>query len=283
MSTASLTVPLCLSPGENTPFEVSPNSVEASFSAALPCSVIQWGPLLTEDVDSSKLESASLCQGVAVGCEDGTVYIFEPSPKVRNPERPSAGSPASPENQGSQPTSPRLLGIGVGNSKSRSASPSSVRSNFSPFHVTRSRIVSSVTNEQVEAPKVYVDYDEEPEKLKNLLKGKGVARDKKSFEMSPSDNSSQQDLSRISSSRRSKDDSNTSLAAPLSPGSPIRLPSSPPSPFLPPSNEFQEPRNPFCPLSMKCHVFPPSCATEKHATLKHFDRGRFFACLQQSG
>ncbi|KAH8822569.1 hypothetical protein DL96DRAFT_1745631 [Flagelloscypha sp. PMI_526] len=37
--------------------------------------------------------------------------------------------------------------------------------------MSRSRIVSGVTKEQVEAPKNYVDFEDEPEKLKDILKG----------------------------------------------------------------------------------------------------------------
>ncbi|KAJ7644581.1 hypothetical protein FB45DRAFT_898250 [Roridomyces roridus] len=54
------------------------------------------------------------------------------------------------------------------NSRSTSPSPSKA-----PFNVTsRSRIVSGITAAQVEAPKNYVDFDDEADKLKDMLKGR---------------------------------------------------------------------------------------------------------------
>lgn len=280
---APLTVPLCFSSRETSPLEISPNSVEASFSATTPSSIIQWGPPLTEDIDRSKIDDALVRQGVAVGCDDGTVYIFEPSAKIRHLERLPSGSVLHLDvrSSSSQSTSPRHLGISAGSSKSRSASPSSVKSGYSPFQVTRSRIVSSVTNEQVEAPKVYVDYDEEPEKLKNFLKGKGISREKQALETSSSD-ASHQDLCQVRPPRNVSNGSMTSSETTLSPSSSIKHSPLSPSPYPQASAGQQDPRS-FYPLSLKYHMFPPSCARGQPSILKQYDAGRFFACLQQTG
>ncbi|KAG5639735.1 hypothetical protein H0H81_000015 [Sphagnurus paluster] len=55
--------------------------------------------------------------------------------------------------------------------QSRSSTPSATSP--LPFNISqRARVVSGVTPEQVEAPKNYVDYEDEPDKLKDILKGR---------------------------------------------------------------------------------------------------------------
>ncbi|KAJ7196115.1 hypothetical protein GGX14DRAFT_700624 [Mycena pura] len=94
-----------------------------------------------------------------LACEDGMIYAFrKPRPQVKiAPQVPALHKPSPPSSH-----RPSL--------SSRSASPTSVKP---PFHVpSRSRIVSGITTTQVEAPKNYVDFDDEPDKLKDMLKGK---------------------------------------------------------------------------------------------------------------
>ncbi|EKM49792.1 uncharacterized protein PHACADRAFT_265486 [Phanerochaete carnosa HHB-10118-sp] len=49
---------------------------------------------------------------------------------------------------------------------------------YSPFHVSKSTVVSSVSTEQVEAPKNYIDFEDEQEKLKGLLRKRGGVKDR---------------------------------------------------------------------------------------------------------
>ncbi|KAH8086009.1 hypothetical protein BXZ70DRAFT_956829 [Cristinia sonorae] len=122
---------------------------------------------------------------VAIGTRDGSVFLFRSShmhpndngSHIRVISAPASGEPSS------RPASPRYPGLG--RRSVRSASPSSVMSTFSPLQVSKSRVVSAVSTEQVEAPKNYVDYDDEPEKLKGMLRGKGP-KDKPSIEAAPS-------------------------------------------------------------------------------------------------
>jgi hypothetical protein len=111
-----------------------------------------------------------------MGCEDGSLFIWhasrsppiEPSPSPRSPHQRINSlhvnkSSARPSRSSSPHPSLRA----------RSPSPSS--SSTTPFNLaSRSRIVSGVTMEQAQAPKNYVDFEEEPEKLKGMLKGSGV-------------------------------------------------------------------------------------------------------------
>ncbi|KAE9411160.1 hypothetical protein BT96DRAFT_982935 [Gymnopus androsaceus JB14] len=97
--------------------------------------------------------------GSIVGLEDGSILLLRRSeiPDKRNTLKllpPAALSHAS-----------------LATTASRSTSPSG---SHSPFPVTsRSRIVSGITTEQVEAPKNYVDFDDEPEKLEGYAQGSG--------------------------------------------------------------------------------------------------------------
>jgi hypothetical protein len=106
-------------------------------------------------------------RGLVVGCEDGTLYVFHhrlPSPP------PDAAEPAPEVIQplplkGSTKHSRYSFQSG-----SRSNSPSTTPA---PLLISpRARVVSGVSAEQVEAPKNYVDFDDEPDKLKDMLKGK---------------------------------------------------------------------------------------------------------------
>ncbi|KAK7061717.1 WD-repeats-region domain-containing protein [Favolaschia claudopus] len=97
-------------------------------------------------------DGQSSCQVCAfMGCQDGTIYAFQrPRPQVKVVQQQMLSS---------RPQSPSTT--------SRSTSPKP------PFNVTsRSKIVSGVTTTQVEAPKNYVDFDDEPDKLKDMLKGR---------------------------------------------------------------------------------------------------------------
>ncbi|KAF9561801.1 hypothetical protein CPC08DRAFT_688535 [Agrocybe pediades] len=101
--------------------------------------------------------------GIILGCQDGTVFVLHcvPSSNGTRNEVPSKTK--------SKPRPAKL-----GHSRSGSASPTHTQTILSPtFNVTaKPRVVSGVNTEQVEAPKNYVDFEDEPDKLKDILKGK---------------------------------------------------------------------------------------------------------------
>ncbi|KAK2465293.1 hypothetical protein APHAL10511_002647 [Amanita phalloides] len=96
------------------------------------------------------------------GCLDGSLFVFH-SFRSKN------GVTASPSSERKRPGR-TLRPLDLSRALSRSASPSLMSP---PFHIsTRSRVVSGITPEQVEAPKVYVDFEDEADRLKSLLEGK---------------------------------------------------------------------------------------------------------------
>lgn len=98
-------------------------------------------------------------EGLVVGCEDGTLYVFRkrPSTSLSDVVEPSVCQPLP-------------LMFTTKHQTSRSASPST---SAAPLFVPpRARVVSGISAERVEAPKNYVDFEDEADKLKDLLKGK---------------------------------------------------------------------------------------------------------------
>jgi hypothetical protein len=165
VSSSSLPVPLVF-PSSNQSGSGTENYssfLEASYHRSQQCVVKSWG---NPDIPSAELKGVSI-RGAVIGSKDGTLYVF-------NQSRP----PVAAVRQGSQPqlsrpTSPPLR-------QSRATSPASTPSPSSPapFNVSlRPGIVSGVTKEQVEAPKTYVDFDDEPDKLKDMLSGRRSPRE----------------------------------------------------------------------------------------------------------
>ncbi|GJE92636.1 WD40 repeat-like protein [Phanerochaete sordida] len=158
------------------------SSIQTSFSQAVPSCIL---PLRKDDVGGSSVAPETL-GGAIVGCEDGSLYLFHSrkaparalsvDPFTRKRESPHPPSSAA----SSVPATPRHLRRGV--RSPRSSSPASLNSlkspTFSPFHVSKPTVVSSVSTEQVEAPKNYVDFEDEQEKLKGLLRKKGGVKDR---------------------------------------------------------------------------------------------------------
>lgn len=108
-----------------------------------------------------------LCKGLVVGCEDGSLYVF-----YHRGLSQSTIAIEPPSTEAIQSPYPKATTRDPRNSfqRSRSTSPSAASA---PLLVSpRSRVVSGVSTEQVEAPKNYVDFDDEPDKLKDMLKGK---------------------------------------------------------------------------------------------------------------
>lgn len=156
-------------------------AIESSFVSGKPCALATWGftPHL-EDIPSPPPDHPRApLRGAFIGFEDGSVYIFHP--KLRT--KADLISPA----QFNFDLADTLLhtrvstpsGIShLGRNLSASSSQSSFKSTANPFHLSRSRIVSGVTTDAVEAPKNHVDFDEEQEKLRDMLKHKGPVKEK---------------------------------------------------------------------------------------------------------
>jgi hypothetical protein len=113
--------------------------------------------------------------GIIVGCALGSIYMFHCLSEM-NPHLP-----ASQLEESTDPvivkTPRRKPRRSFNTSGSNSPGPSNLV--LSPtLNVTpKPRVVSGVTTEQVEAPKNYVDFEDEPDKLKDILKGR-APRDK---------------------------------------------------------------------------------------------------------
>lgn len=156
-------------------------AIELSFVSGKPCALATWGftPQLEDIPSPPQDQQTAPIRGVFIGYEDGSVYLFHPKLGVKTdlispvqfnfaladtlpPTRPSTSSGLSY----------------LGRNPSAFSSQSSLKSVINPFHLSRSKIVSGVTTEAVEAPKNYVDFEEEQEKLKGLLKQKGPVKER---------------------------------------------------------------------------------------------------------
>ncbi|KAJ6624507.1 hypothetical protein B0H10DRAFT_2174467 [Mycena sp. CBHHK59/15] len=196
-----------------------------------------------------------------LGCEDGTIYAFRKSrPQVKivpqPPEPPRLSQPSS-----SQPPS----------ISSRSTSPTI--SPKAPFNVaSRSRVVSGITNAQVEAPKNYVDFNDEPDKLKDMLKGRNY---KDRSAPTSSDNSPVPSIYGVKRSEGPK----SLLSATNSPSQTPKTVSAPPSPATQSSflDDTQD-------LVLMCHIIPARCGAGRSISAVLFlEENTVFAVLQESG
>lgn len=252
--------------------------VNEASSVANVSSITYW---LKNDQGSptgQQLGSFDAFDGVVLGCEDGTLFLLRQShhtPPPINIEKPLS-SRSSSKAASSAPLS---------RSRSRPRSPTS---SHAPFSLTsRARVVSAISDEQAQAPKNYVDFDEEPEKLKELLKG-GI-RDSASggrLSLSLDRNTSAAEKqpawskglpSPSGSVQRSEAKSLRSAAH--SPAHSVNTPPSPPSRSSPSTPS----RTPYH-LSLGCHIFPQRSGTGNAVVgLRALANGRHFLCLRSQG
>ncbi|PFH54032.1 hypothetical protein AMATHDRAFT_815 [Amanita thiersii Skay4041] len=199
-----------------------------------------------------------------LGCQDGSFFLFHQSPPnalaVSTPTIQIRNTRRSTHSSLSFPTSPTF-------------------SSSAPFHVTpRSRVVAGVTTEKVEAPKVYVDFDDEPDKLKGLLQGR-----------SPRDRSTTSETDSIPAySDRAFENVNHKSQEQLKgirskTTSPLYSPKSPPTPPSPQDNQCPNPCS-SQKMALIAHVISRQggvgCAVKSIVPIQH---GRLFAILQESG
>lgn len=153
--------------------------IDLSFVSGKPCALATWGftPQLEDIPPPLPDQQMAPLRGASIGCEDGSVYILHPKLGAKT----DLISPAQLTFEladtllHTRPSSPSVISH-LGRNPSAFSSQSSLKSVTSPFHLSKSRIVSGVTTEAVEAPKNYVDFEEEQEKLKGLLGRKGPVK-----------------------------------------------------------------------------------------------------------
>jgi hypothetical protein len=274
-SYSSLLVPITfstLSQLKPSPNDQDRHLLEASCSQTRPSVMKSWGV----SGDSSS-DAGSEVEGVLIGSYDGTLYVFNQSRLT------AATTVQRSHSQPSRPTSPLRL-----SRDSRAPSRSSTPSITSPppFNVTpRSRIVSGVTAERVEAPKNYVDFDDEPDKLKEMLKGRNP-RDKLTVSDSDQNRSILTEKPPPPSLLGPPHVGLKRKSIPKSLLSPAHSPSSTAKSF----SSSSSPRDPVFPgtvhdLSLWCHIVPPRSGFGRAVTSIQFldSSHEFLAALQETG
>ncbi|OSC98008.1 WD40 repeat-like protein [Trametes coccinea BRFM310] len=284
MDSYTLAIPISLLPSrdrDDSPKSGNVQAIEESFTQSTPTAIVSWG---LQAVSTSELKStAPGARGVAVGCKDGSVFVLR-STAGASPPNISVSIPPNESLPGpvTSPTSPRRH-RGLGHPSSRSASPSSIKSALSPFQVTRSRVVSGVSTESAEAPKNYVDFDDEPERLKGMLKGRGGRERHSSTSRSrPEKESIASALAASSGSNLRKDDTRSYLSAALSPSSSTLSLSNPPSPTLVPAASPET--SGASSLKLDCHICLSHTGPQSAVSaIKVHEAGRYISCLAESG
>jgi hypothetical protein len=217
-------------------------------------------------------------EGVALGCEDGTLYFLRQN-------RNRASAPINIERP-LLSRSPSPTPVHLSNrSRSRPRTPTT---SLAPFSLaSRARVVSGITDEQAQAPKNYVDFDEEPEKLKEMLKGR--RKDSTSKDRRPSlsfDRMAATEKLHVLSKTLPSPSSSVRRGEPKSllsaTHSPALSTSSLPSPTS--HSAIQSPFEPLYQLSPELHVFP-SCSDTGNAVvgLHALVNGRYLICLRSKG
>jgi hypothetical protein len=246
------------------------NIVETSLLVAQPTVLQCWTHSQTDGDDGGG--------GVVVGCDDGTLYVFhqtcqptnaldlqsvevtQPSPKPKPSRRPGRSS-----RSGTPPTP---------------AFPLSATFNVS----ARSRIVSGITTDPVEAPKNYVDFDDEPDKLKDILKGR-TPKEKHGV----SDPISEKNGRLIKSPAASITEpaSSSNHRKPRSPLSATNSPARTPSFSVPASPKGQESFTILDPpheMSLRYHIIPSKSGSGRAVrSVRMLQDNRFIAVLHETG
>lgn len=262
---------------------------DVSFIQALQSAVPHDGHILEDSISNSKpttlqcwdwntsTTSGEQENGIIMGCEDGTIYTFHRSSIPQS--SPTAPPTVKRSATLSRQNKPR-------NSESILASPSI---GLSPaFTVTaKPRVVSGVTTEPVEAPKNYVDFEDEPDKLKDILQGRNP-RDRRSIsENSSVDRTPERNVKSSApsiiepvplSKRRGQ-----GIRSPLSSAN-SRAATPQVSPPESPKENDNHTVTPFHELAIRYHIVPSHCGAG-HAVraIQLLCGDRFFAVLQENG
>jgi WD repeat-containing protein 7 len=252
---------------------------QASDIANVSCLVPYWlRSSFASPSSAHQLSSSDAPEGVALGCEDGTLYLLRQS-------RNRTSTPINIEQPPlSRPPSPTPVHL---SSRSRSR-PRTPIASLSPFSLasSRARVVSGISDEQAQAPKNYVDFDEEPEKLKELLKGgikDSTSTDRPYLSLDRMAAVERQHIpskglaSPSSSVRRGE--AKSLLSATQSP-----TPSVVSLPFPTSHSAVSSPSHPPYQLSLEFHAFSPRSSPANAVVGLHaLVNGRYLICLQSQG
>jgi hypothetical protein len=279
----TLPTPSRLSTGNTDPLE-SHHLIENSCSEAQATVLVSWGLSGPELAES---------RGAVFGCKDGTIYVFKPLSGANAPQNSNRSPPAfsADADVTSRPSTPSIRPRSHSRSAypgSRSASPSSsLAFQHATFNMTsRSHAVSGLSKEQAEAPKNHVDFEDEPEKLREMLQGKGV-RDKTvvdnivpSFDKGLVLERSPPIVFPSGTVSSRKDEARSLLSATNSPPFTPRSLSVPSSPSLVPVTSSNS-RTSRYPLSLLCHIIPnrPGAVS----AIQLLDNNRLLVVLQDNG
>ncbi|KAI0027931.1 hypothetical protein K488DRAFT_60036 [Vararia minispora EC-137] len=215
MSSAPLVIPITLPNtlpvlGDRDGHRHSPSEIiEKACSEAVACCITGW-----QSPAHSEGSTDTVVDGVALGCTDGSVFLFSGQPCVASTEIENVETSTNSSSRASSlsPQHKRRH-----RSRSRSSAPhSSLHPALSPLGLSPPpRVVSGISNEQVQAPTNFVDFEEEQEKLKTLLRGGGVRETSVADRLAPSGHSYR--LS-IDMDARTRTVSNLPDAAPVAEG-----------------------------------------------------------------
>ena len=279
MNSAPLVLPFTLS-ASDLAFEGSPDAPscanvlidQSSTITDVSCLTPYWLRSGLVSPSAQQFSSSDPLEGVALGCKDGTLYL------LRQTHR-GTFAPISIEKPllSRSPSRTTAHLSRLSHSRPRTPNPS-----LSPFPLTsRARVVSAVSDEQAQAPKNYVDFDEEPEKLKDLLKGaKGSSSARLSSD--PAHSTERQGV-------QVKGLASSSGPAPRGEGKLVLGAAHSPTPSISslPSTLHTTPPSPFCPsyqLSLEFHVFPPhSVPGDAVVGLHALMNSRHLLCLRSQG
>jgi hypothetical protein len=282
MNSVPLVLPFTLSASDSsldgspdTPSCASVLIDQASTITDVSCLTPYWLRSGLASSSGQQFSSSDSLEGVALGCKDGTLYLLR-----HNRHGTSVPTPISVEKPLLSRSSSRTTGRLSRGSLSRPRSPTP---SLAPFSIaSRARVVSAISDEQAQAPKNHVDFDEEPERLKELLKG-GVKdscstdRSRPSFDLAAS--TERQPKGRASSSGPSlRGEGKLVLSETHSPTASI---------MSLPSTSHSTPTSPFSPsyqLSLAFHVFPPRSVPGNAVMGLHvFANSRHLICLRSQG
>ena len=225
-----------------------------------------WGfEDLEHDGDIDEL-SRKLPWGAVVGCSDGSIYVFRPDRPKR--ARRKSTTLAKRRFSGSEATHPpHRVPPYLSLSRSRNASPLSSTTNLA-ISSSKSRAVSGLSKEQAEAPKNFVDFEDEQERMKGMISDRAVKDIK--------DRSPRTSAAPYESHFRRMDDAHSIASFESS----STMLSPPISPILEPSYAGKSRKH----LVLRTRIIPRDFGTGHSIVSLHvLDNGELFVSLQESG
>lgn len=269
------------------PITVSGASLEESASTSTATKLVSWS---TEGAKPG---------GVALGCEDGSIYLFLPKYSWDLVDRkpcpnlsPVQATTSTRSSKHPHPATPTQVLRAPSPAPSNGHSHRVTTALHGPFLPSKSKIQAEVSKEQVEAPKNYVDYDDEPAKLKSLLKGKGPVKEIGVIDSIIPKFERNIHLDR-QSARKSmhltldKEEAKSFLSAgdsspPWTPRSLSPVLGAPPSSAAP--SPIRATADPSDSLRLIAHIFPPRFGQGRKVTgLESLERGSLVVSLQECG